>query len=39
MRPRWVAGRIGFMESNVPEAEREKASDVLVRILNGVCLN
>jgi cytochrome c biogenesis protein len=25
-----------FMESNVPEAEREKASDVLVRILNGV---
>lgn len=25
-----------FMEANVPEAEREKASDVLVRILNGV---
>lgn len=25
-----------FMESNVPAAEREKASDVLVRILNGV---
>jgi cytochrome c biogenesis protein len=25
----------GFLEANVPEAEREKASDVLVRILNG----
>ena len=25
----------GFLEVNVPEAEREKASDVLVRILNG----
>lgn len=25
-----------FMESNVPESEREKASEVLVRILNGV---
>ena len=24
-----------FLESNVPEAERERASDVLVRILNG----
>lgn len=24
-----------FIESNVPEAERERASDVLVRILNG----
>ena len=24
-----------FMETNVPEADREKASDVLVRILNG----
>ena len=25
-----------FMETNVPEAERERASEVLVRILNGV---
>ena len=25
-----------FMEANVPEAERERASDVLIRILNGV---
>ena len=25
-----------FMEGNVPEAEREKASEVLIRILNGV---
>lgn len=25
-----------FMEANVPEAERERASEVLVRILNGV---
>jgi len=25
-----------FMESNVPESERERASEVLVRILNGV---
>ena len=25
-----------FMESNVPEAERERASEVLIRILNGV---
>jgi len=25
-----------FMESNVPEAERERAGEVLVRILNGV---
>jgi cytochrome c biogenesis protein len=25
-----------FLEANVPEAERERASDVLVRILNGV---
>lgn len=25
-----------FLESSVPEAERERASDVLVRILNGV---
>ncbi len=25
-----------FMESNVPEAERQKASEVLIRILNGV---
>lgn len=25
-----------FMEANVPEAERERAGDVLVRILNGV---
>lgn len=25
-----------FMEQNVPEAERERASEVLVRILNGV---
>jgi cytochrome c biogenesis protein len=24
-----------FLENNVPEAERERASDVLVRILNG----
>ena len=24
-----------FLEANVPEAERERASDVLVRILNG----
>ncbi len=27
-----------FMETNVPEADREKASEVLVRILNGVLL-
>ncbi|WP_294259587.1 cytochrome c biogenesis protein ResB [uncultured Comamonas sp.] len=26
----------GFMDSNVPEAERERAGEVLVRILNGV---
>jgi cytochrome c biogenesis protein len=25
-----------FMEANVPQAEREKASEVLIRILNGV---
>ena len=25
-----------FMEANVPEAERERASEVLIRILNGV---
>ncbi|MBP8187610.1 MAG: cytochrome c biogenesis protein ResB, partial [Comamonas sp.] len=25
-----------FMETNVPEAERERASEVLIRILNGV---
>ncbi len=25
-----------FMEANVPESERERASDVLIRILNGV---
>jgi cytochrome c biogenesis protein len=25
-----------FMDSNVPEAERERAGEVLVRILNGV---
>ncbi|WP_370679723.1 cytochrome c biogenesis protein ResB [Comamonas sp. GB3 AK4-5] len=25
-----------FMESNVPEAERDRASEVLIRILNGV---
>jgi len=25
----------GFLDTNVPEAERERASDVLVRILNG----
>jgi len=27
-----------FMERNVPEAEREKASEVLIRILNGTLL-
>lgn len=27
-----------FMEANVPESDREKASEVLVRILNGVLL-
>ena len=28
-----------FMEANVPEAERNRASDVLIRILNGVLLD
>jgi cytochrome c biogenesis protein len=26
-----------FMEGNVPEAERERAGEVLLRILNGTC--
>jgi cytochrome c biogenesis protein len=38
-QPRAVAGLQAisdFMESNVPEAERNRAGEVLVRILNGV---
>ncbi|MCV0439929.1 MAG: cytochrome c biogenesis protein ResB [Hydrogenophaga sp.] len=39
LRPATVRGGLqavsAFLESNVPEAERERASDVLVRILNG----
>jgi cytochrome c biogenesis protein len=38
-KPREVVGGLqavsAFLESNVPQAERERASDVLVRILNG----
>jgi cytochrome c biogenesis protein len=38
-RPREIVGGLqavsAFLEDNVPEAERERASDVLVRILNG----
>jgi cytochrome c biogenesis protein len=38
-KPREVVGGLqavsAFLENNVPQAERERASDVLVRILNG----
>lgn len=38
-KPRDVVGGLqavsAFLENNVPQAERERASDVLVRILNG----